>query len=265
MKGRAVKALFKTESAHQTIFVGEQRGVRFLSFGDRRAGWQGAYLPARPERLYFPYQQAFSLHTAWRPRVERFLAIGVGTGTAIGHVFRRHPEARIVGVDIDLAVIEAARRFFALPESGRIELLAADARSAVPQMAERFDLIFLDVFYREETPKTLLSPLYLNVLRDRLAPGGVLAINAILATAGPRGQRFRDLCRHLKLTVGPVWWINVGLVPQWENNVLLFARRMPTGVPATEELRARARREIRVHPRAYAPYSRLIPVRIRRG
>ena len=257
-------AILETRSAYQSIFVGERHGVRFLRFGGARASWQGACVIARPERLYFPYQQAFSLYTAWRPQVRRFLSLGVGTATAISHVYRRHPTAEIVGIDIDGMVIDAARRFFHVPDDPRVRLLQADARLYVPRMGDKFDLVFLDAFFREETPQTMLSPVFLSALADRLEPGGILIANVIMPTAGRRSRRFFDLCRHLKLLVGPVWALPLGLVPLLENNVIVVAQRAPSGLPALDAIRGKARREIRAHPAVYAPFGRFLPGRIQR-
>ncbi len=260
--GSPTAALFEARSTYQTVFVGERNGVRFLRFGGPRASWQGACVIARPERLYFPYQQAFSLHTAWRPRVSRFLALGIGTATAISHVYRRHPGAQIVGVDIDEVVIEAARRFFHAPSGPRVRLLQADARLFVPRLQDMFDLIFLDAFFQEETPQTLLSPVFLRALADGLEPGGVLMVNAIMATAGARRRRFVNLCRNLKLLVGPVWALSLGLVPFVESNVLIVARRAPSATLPLAAVRMRARREIQAHAHVYPGYSRFLPGRI---
>lgn len=261
---RRTTAIFEANSDYQTIFVGERNGVRFLRFGGAHANWQGAYVIAQPERLYFPYQQAFSLHTAWRPQIRRFLAVGVGTATAISHVYRRHAEAEIVGIDIDGLVIEAARRFFHAPDDPRVRLLQADARLLVPRLEDQFDLIFLDAFFQEKTPHTMLSPVFLRVLADRLEPGGILMVNAVMPTAGSRRRRFVHLCRHLKLLVGPVWVLSLGLIPFVENNVLIIAKRAPTASPMVDILRMRALREIRMHSKVYAAYGRFLPGRIRR-
>ena len=260
--GSPTAAIFEAQSAYQTVFVGERNGVRFLRFGGAHASWQGAYVIARPERLYFPYQQAFSLHTAWRPRVSRFLALGIGTATAISHVYRRHPGAEIVGVDIDAMVIEAARRFFHAPDGPRVRLVQADARLFVPRLQDVFDLIFLDAFFQEETPQTMLSPVFLRALADRLEPGGVLMVNAIMPTAGARRRRFVNLCRNLKLLVGPVWVLSLGLIPFVENNVLIIARRAPAAALSLEAVRMRALREIRAHAHVYPGHSRFLPGRI---
>ncbi len=250
-------------STYQTIQIVERNGVRFMRFGDERAGWQGGMLVRRPTRLYFPYQQAFALHTMWLPSVSRFLAVGIGTGTAISHVHRRHPQARITGIDVDAAVMVAAKEHFMMPADDRTRFIEADARAFVPRMEDQFDLILLDVFYREETPQTFFSAVYLRSLADRLTPGGVLAMNVILPTAGEHSRKFWELGRRLSLLIGPAWYIPLGVISFSAQNIVLFSQRDPTVTAPVSQLRRRGLREIGAHQRMFARYAQLLPWRLK--
>lgn len=252
--------IYQGKSRHQEIFVGEQKGVRFLRFGaTQKAGWQGACLLKRPERLYFPYQQAFSLHVAFRPVVKTFLAVGVGSGTAISHVYKRHPKAKIMAVDLDREVLDVAKRYFFVPDDQRVVYVEADARSYVPRIRTRFDLIFIDVFFQERTPKTFLSPVFLQAVAERMTPGGVFCMNVIMRTEGEKSESFTKLCEALQLTIGPTWMLPIGFFPNSLRNVLLFAQRSPVAVDSLRNVRKRAQMEISRHAGAYAPYARLLP------
>ncbi len=260
-----VKPLFRRPSPYQQVFVGETGGVRFLRFGDSGAGWQGAIKMNRPEMLYFPYQQAFSFYTAWNSRVRRFLSLGVGTGTAISHVYRRHPSAEIVGVEWDPLVLQVAKEYFHLPADSRVSLLEADARTYIMKIQDRFDLIYVDVYFQEETPKVLYSSLYLHTLSELLEPGGVLAINAILATKGPLSYPFVHLCTDLEALVGPTYSITLGAIPQITHNVMIFAQRLPAKVLTMSEIRRRSWKEINTHPENYPWSTKIMPFFIKKS
>lgn len=244
--------------------MGERSGVRFLRFGNAHAGWQGACVVKQPERLYFPYQQAFSLHVAFRPTVKSFLAVGVGSGTAISHVHRRHPEAQILAVDLDREVLDVAKRYFAVPTDERVYYVEADARAYVPRMRSRFDLVFIDAFYQERTPKTFLSPVFLEATAARMAPGGTLAMNVIMKTAGQFSDHFVKLYKALQATVGPTWMLPIGLSPYTPRNIILFAQKSPVLVDSLPAVRRRAQVEIASYPAVYAPYARLLPLFLQR-
>ena len=260
-----VKSLFRRPSPYQQVFVGETGGVRFLRFGDSGAGWQGAMKVSRPELLYFPYQQAFSFYTAWNPTIRRFLSLGVGTGTAISHVHRRHPQAEIVGVEWDPMVLQVAEEYFQLPSDSRVSLYEADARTYIMKIQDRFDLIYVDVYFQEETPKVLYSPLYLHTLSELLEPGGVLAINAILATKGPLSYPFVHLCTDLETLIGPTYSITLGAIPQITHNVMIFAQRLPTTLRTMSEIRKRSWQEIHAHQENYMWSTRLMPFFIKKS
>ncbi|MCY0868977.1 MAG: fused MFS/spermidine synthase [Firmicutes bacterium] len=259
----ATTTLFDMRSPWQDVFVGERAGVRFLRFGREHGGWQGAQVVRHPRKLYFPYQQAFSLHTAWCPHVDRFLCIGVGTATAMSHVHWRHPHAEMVGVDVDPLVIEVAKRFFGAPVDERAAFVAADARLYVPRMEDAFDLVFVDAYYRERVPQTFVSSVFLAALARLISPAGVLMMNVIMAPGGRRSRSLRKLCGDLEALIGPTWMIPLGVLPRTPQNILVIAQRRPTPIVPARTLWERAVGEMRAHPEIYSSFARLLPMRIR--
>jgi spermidine synthase len=257
------RELIRIQSPYQLIVVGEQHGIRYLRFGGESAGWQGAMVVASPKRLYFPYQQAFSLYEAFVPEVRNFLSIGVGTGTSICHVHDRHPKAKLMGIEWDPRVLDVARDYFSLPND-RVTLIEADARIALAKMHERFDLIFLDAYYREKTPKTFYSPLYLKVLAERLESVGVLAINMITVTQGSRSKPFVELCTWLTELIGPDFTLSLGPFAYTPHNLLLFAVKSDTLWQDVRIARQKAMHKIIQYPEYYRFWSRVLPYRIHR-
>jgi spermidine synthase len=80
-------------------------------------------------------------------------------------------------VDINPAVVEIAKNYFGFHHSG--DLFIEDARYYLNSTKRRYDYIVLDVFNGDVTPPHLLSVEALSLMRDRLTPKGVLAINLI--------------------------------------------------------------------------------------
>lgn len=110
-----------------------------------------------------------------RPTGGRCLVIGLGPGVMPARFAARGMATEVV--DIDPAVVAAARRHFALPASIPVHL--ADARHFLATSEVRYDVIVLDVFNGDTTPGHLISREALQSLRARLAPGGVVAINLV--------------------------------------------------------------------------------------
>jgi malonyl-CoA O-methyltransferase len=128
-------------------------------------------------------------------RAGRILEIGCGTGFLTGLIRGANREARLVALDLDAALVEAARRRLG-PEAG-VAWLVADGEA--PLRGE-YDLIIANATFQWFTrPGETLAALYRN-----LAPGGVLAFS----TLGP--QTFQELAgalnraaRSLNLPVPP--------------------------------------------------------------
>ena len=109
------------------------------------------------------------------PRGERCLMIGLGMGV-IPSWFERQG-VRCDVVDINPSVVSVAREFFDFHISG--EVVVEDARYFLNATDRRYDYIVLDVFSGDITPAHLLSVEALSLMRERLRPGGVLAVNLI--------------------------------------------------------------------------------------
>lgn len=116
------------------------------------------------------------------PRRRRaVLLVGLGGGSVARVVRALAPEARIVGVEIDPDVVDAARDHLGLDAMG-IEVVLGDARRFLATDRRRYDLVVEDAFVGSvrtiRKPEGFPEPL-LTAARRRLAPGGLLCCNTI--------------------------------------------------------------------------------------
>jgi spermidine synthase len=128
------------------------------------------------------------------------LLLGLGGGSAARVVRALAPRARIVGVEIDPAVVRAARRWFELDALG-VEVVTADAARFLARTRRRFDAVLEDVFMGEarrlRKPPGFPLPA-LDHVRRVLRPGGIAVCNTLDESAAVRAalaQRFRYLAR----------------------------------------------------------------------
>ncbi len=128
------------------------------------------------------------------------LLLGLGGGSAARVVRAVAPRARIVGVEIDAAVVRAARRWFDLDALG-VEVVVADAAAYLARTRRRFDAVLEDVFTgdarRLRKPPGFPLPALDHVKRI-LRPGGIAVCNTLDESAEVRGalaERFRHLAR----------------------------------------------------------------------
>jgi spermidine synthase len=128
------------------------------------------------------------------------LLLGLGGGSAARVVRALAPHARIVGVEIDPAVVRAARRWFDLDALG-VEIVTDDAARFLRRTRARFDAVLEDVFVgdarRLRKPPGFPEPALDHVKRI-LQPGGIAACNTLDESAEVRAAlaaRFRRLVR----------------------------------------------------------------------
>ena len=109
------------------------------------------------------------------PRSIAILGNAAGTtARAYGHYF---PEARVDGVEIDGELTEIGQRFFDLDNPNLITH-HEDARPWLERSDGGFDVIMVDAYRQPYIPFYLATREFFELVRDRLAPGGVVIVNA---------------------------------------------------------------------------------------
>jgi spermidine synthase len=109
------------------------------------------------------------------PRKIAILGNAAGTtARAYGHYF---PETEIDGVEIDGELTEIGREYFDM-RAPKLTTHTADARPFLRRTEERYDAIFVDAYRQPYIPFYLATREFFELARDRLAPGGVVVVNA---------------------------------------------------------------------------------------
>lgn len=143
-----------------------------------------------------PYSYAYFLQylpPALAPGGATCLVIGLGAGV----IPRWYEEQgiRTDVVDINPAVVDLARSHFGYRPAGRV--FVSDARSFLRESTDRYDYMILDVFNGDTTPSHLMSLEAFRLMRERLSPGGALAINLIGAVDSERAFATASVARTL--------------------------------------------------------------------
>ncbi len=108
---------------------------------------------------------------------QRALIVGLAGGTSAHQLKAAYPEITVDGVEIDSKIVDVARKYFALtPDVANVEI--ADGRYALETTDQLYDLIVLDAYRQPYVPFHLATVEFMELVRDHLAPGGVVMINA---------------------------------------------------------------------------------------
>ena len=95
-------------------------------------------------------------------------------------------------MEIDGELHDIGRRYFGLRDRPELRLFAEDARPFLRRTEARYDAIFVDAYRQPYIPFYLTTREFFTLARERLAPGGVLIVNAG-PSRGLGGARARAL------------------------------------------------------------------------
>jgi spermidine synthase len=243
------EVIFETETEHQYARVVEEPdGDRLLELNEGQAVHSmyrpGSYLTGDVWDGYLILPFAADERPPGRVAI-----LGNAAGTtarAYGHYF---PETEIDGVEIDDELTEIGRRFFDL-ENPNLTVHHEDARPWLRRADGGYDVIMVDAYRQPYIPFYLATEEFFELARDRLAPGGVVIVNA----GHPEGND--DLETVLGRTLAEVF-PTVLRDPLEPTNTLLVASEAPASSANLAGAVRRLPRELR--PLAAAAAGRLEP------
>jgi spermidine synthase len=149
----------------------------------------------------------------------RVAILGNAAGTTSRAFEEFFPSTRVDGVEIDGELSEIGRRYFDM-NNPRLRLYHEDARPFLRRIDARYDVISVDAYRQPYIPFYLATREFFELCRDRLAPGGVLVVNA----GHPEGQE--DLEKVLTATMAEAF-PHLLRDPVEPTNTLIVASRAP--------------------------------------
>jgi len=213
------EVIYETETEMQYAQVVEEPdGVRILQLNEGQATHSlyrpGSYLTGRywDGLIVLPF-------AALQRAPERVAILGNAAGTAArmyGHYF---PKARVDGVEIDGELTDIGRRFFDL-SGPDLHTYTADARPWLRRSDGDYDVIVVDAYRQPYIPFYLTTREFFDLVRDRLAPGGVVVVNI----GHPDGND--DLERAVSATMATAF-PTVIRDPVEDSNTLLLGSEAP--------------------------------------
>src|SRR3990170_979074 len=144
-----------------------------------------------------PYRYTDYMHLAWifNPAIRRLLVIGLGAGSIPKRFWRDYADVTVDVVELDPAVVEAAKRFFAVEEDARLRITVQDGRLFLRRSEAKYDLIVMDAYLAEGIPFHLATREFFELARAHLTPRGLIAANIVGMLEGPNSNLFRALYR----------------------------------------------------------------------
>ena len=211
------------ETVYNDIFV--TKDANLLTLGFQWKGWhfhQSVVNLADPDDLPMRYNRAMTIAAIFPQDIKRVLVLGLGAGSIPYYLNRFIPHAIIDAVEIDPGVIGAAKKYFGLRETRTFHLIENDARVFLNRHTEPYDIIFVDAFTGSYIPFHLMTREFYQLVRNRLAPGGVAAFNFI-----PAERLLESNVRTVRQVFDNVDFFNSGEQDEPTSNVIVFGRLDP--------------------------------------
>ena len=197
---------YRKNSAYHSMAVVEDQLYRYLRFD---SSFQSAMTLERPFESPFGYVDYLSLAFPYKPDAKNALIVGLGGGSAPKRFWRDFPDLEVQVVELDPEVVDVAYEWFALPRDERLAVETEDGRRWLQKNDRRWDVIVLDAYYADSLPFHLTTQEFLELVHERLNPGGVVVANIIGSLEGPESKLFRSFYRTYRtvfpsITVHPV-------------------------------------------------------------
>ncbi len=223
-----VTILLERDSAYHHIWVYDAKGYRFLKCDNV---WHGQMPSGDIYGEGLAYTNYFDLGFLFKKDIKKVLFIGLGSGTGPKRFFRNYPEVQIEVAEVDPVIVQIAKQYFGVNESERLKIHVQDGRMFLFRSQQKYDLIVLDAYYRDNIPFFLATKEFFQLAKEHLTPGGVLVNNVIGTLEGSKNKIFRSIYRTESVVfdrvyVFPVWldpWLAGSANSEQLMNLMLVA------------------------------------------
>jgi spermidine synthase len=227
------QVVYQSQTAYQELQVVDRGEVRTLYLDGQP---HSAIDLEDPDRHVFTYTRYFHLPLLMTEDVDRVLFIG-GGGFTGPRIFAETYDVEVDVVEIDPAVVSAAKTYFQVEPAENMDIYTMDGRQYLQETDTTYDLIVLDAYKKDKVPFQLTTREFFELASTRLDADGVLLANIISAPSGSGSQFFRAEYKTMQ-TVFPQVYAFRTAESAFVQNIEVVATKRETRF-STAELRAR--------------------------
>jgi len=114
-------------------------------------------------------------------KVKKCLIVGMGGGGIAKLVRQYWPDSEIIGVDVDLVMVDLGRKYLNLDKTGA-KVVIADAyeyMANVTKNSEKWDLVCVDVYVERSVPKKFETEDFIKLIKKALTIDGTAIFNRL--------------------------------------------------------------------------------------
>lgn len=127
-------------------------------------------------------------------RVESTLVLGMGGGSVVDSLRNKlEYDGPIIGIEIDLVVIDIAKKEYNIHNDPKVQIVQADANEYVAETRDKFDLIVVDIFIDDIVPEEFYLPTFWNNIESITSDNGFVLFNAGIDLPIDKMYEFLDI------------------------------------------------------------------------
>jgi spermidine synthase len=176
--GQSPITRYDRDSQYYRIIVTDYPHLdRRILYFSRTRGAQSSMILSNPTALGLAYLRTLMASFPLHKNPKNVLILGLG-GAAIPKFLAEHyPDIQVDIVEIDPDVVKVAQQYFQFKPTPSMKVYAIDGRLFLKQVDKKYDLIILDAYASDSIPFHLTTVEFFNLVKERLAPDGVIAAN----------------------------------------------------------------------------------------
>jgi spermidine synthase len=172
------KLIEERNSTYNNIYVYQDGPRRIMRFGhNKRFFTESEYDTTDELALPVTYTRFMTVGLAYASGLENLLEIGFGGGRTAWYLHKHLPTLDITAVELDPAVVELAKKHFAVRPEDKFKIAIADGRNYMLKSKDKWNVIMIDAYRGPFVPFHLLTEEFFKVVQSRLKPGGVAVQN----------------------------------------------------------------------------------------
>lgn len=156
----------------------------------------------------------------FQPPPRRVLLLGLGGGDLVRYLHHQFPRCNITAVEIDKQMIAVSQRYFALPDSNKIQLFTEDAAHFIAANKRPVDTLLVDLYGQNGTPPLLQEDEFYDGCYRALSRDGIMVVNLLINHA----QELHTILRKIRQQFQQ---LTLCLTVAGYKNVIVIAFRQP--------------------------------------
>ncbi|MGD9581611.1 MAG: spermidine synthase, partial [Vampirovibrionia bacterium] len=171
---KADNVIYEYKSDYNNISIIESCIGRILLFDDT---YQGGNIKYNGYYGGMPYTRYYHMAKSINNNIKNILILGLGSGSVVKDCIKIYDYQSIDIIDIDSYVIDAAYKYFDLPENDSVKVFCEDARDYIFYTNKLYDLIIVDVFVAKGMPYKFMTKEFISQAFNILTNEGIIGVN----------------------------------------------------------------------------------------